>query len=231
MIDDERPDLASGQVPRPRSLPVLVLADVSGSMVQDHKIATLNRAIETMVRTLRTFAAAESGHGDILLAVITFGAAGAVLHQAPVPVSEIRWTDMSAGGRTPLGAALDLVRTVLEDSETIPGRGLHPTLVLVSDGIPTDDWQPAIKRLLASTRGAEAVRLAVAVGAEAGNPSYRVLEAFVADPAIPVVRADEVDRLCDFFRWVTLGVTDRIRGGPSSELPTFDPDALYDLTD
>jgi hypothetical protein len=72
------------------------------------------------------------------------------------------------------------------------------------------------------------VRLAVAVGPEAGTAAYQVLERFVANPVIPVVTAQEIDRLAHFFQWVTRTVTTRVRNG--NVAPTFDPDELSDLT-
>ncbi|MFE6331900.1 VWA domain-containing protein [Streptomyces sp. NPDC057798] len=216
------------EVQHARPLPVLVLADVSGSMDQDKKIETLNNAMAGMINS---FATEDSLYGEITVGVITFGGAEARLHQPLVPASQAHWNSMSAGGRTPLGAALDLARTILEDPEAVPKRAFQPTLVLVSDGIPTDEWEPALERLLASPRGKRAIRLAVAVGPEAGGPAYQVLERFVANPAIPVVRTDELDRVRQFFQWVTVSVATRVRSGSPDDLSTFDSDELYDLTD
>jgi hypothetical protein len=75
------------------------------------------------------------------------------------------------------------------------------------------------------------LRLAVAVGAEMGSNEYRVLEEFVANPAYPVVRAEEIDRLSQFFDRVTVTVTTRVRSSNPDDLSSFDPDELYDLTD
>lgn len=213
---------------RPRPLPVLLLADVSGSMAADGKINSLNAAVATMIQS---FAKEDSVRGEIAVGVITFGGSGASLHHPITPATEAHWSDMSAGGRTPLGEALDLACSVLEDETLMPKRAFEATLVLISDGIPTDDWQPRLEQLLGSRRGSKSLRLAVAIGPEAGSPAYRVLEAFVADPTIPVVRAEEADRLTQFFRWLTRSVSTRVHSARPDDLATFDPDELYHLTD
>lgn len=233
-MHDSQSSTPFGDVQHARPLPVIVLADVSGSMapqpgtpVSESKIGVLNRAVASMIRS---FAAEDSLYGEITVAVIAFGGE-ARLHQVPTPASQATWSDMSASGRTPLGGALDLVRELLEDESAVPKRAFHPTLVLVSDGIPTDDWEGPLERLLSSPRAARAVRLAVAVGTEAGNASYQVLQRFVANPAIPVIRADEVNKLADFFQWVTMSVTMRAHSATPNDVSVFLSEELGDLVD
>jgi uncharacterized protein YegL len=95
-----------------RPLPVVLLADVSGSMAENGKIDTLNEAVAEM---LTTFAAEDSARAEIQVAVITFGKGGARLHQPLLPASRMVWERMNADGRTPLGEALELARELLED--------------------------------------------------------------------------------------------------------------------
>ncbi|MGW3368311.1 vWA domain-containing protein [Streptosporangium canum] len=216
-------------VQKPRPLPVLVLADVSGSMGQPiEKIDALNRAVAEMIRK---FADEDSIHGEITVGIITFGGEGANLHHPVGPATRARWADMAAGGRTWLGQAFDLARELLEDETVVPKRAYRPTIILVSDGVPTDGWEEPLERLLASPRGGKAIRLAVAVGPEAGTSAYHVLEAFVDNPAVPVIRADELDRLTLFFQWVTMSVSTRAQSARPDAPSTFDADDLYDLID
>src|SRR4051794_10109004 len=122
----------------PRPLPVIVLADVSGSMSVDGKIDVLNDSIEAMVRD---FASQDDRRGEIQVAVIAFGGESARHVQAPVPARSFSWQAMEADGRTPLGSALEMVRELLEDRHQIPSRAYRPTLILVSDGQPNDQWE------------------------------------------------------------------------------------------
>lgn len=218
-------------VQRPRPLPVLVLADVSGSMAQDGKIESLNLAVASM---LRAFARERSPRGEITVSAITFGGQGVALHQPPAPASSAAWTDMDvAGGQegTPMGDAFDLAHRVLSDEDLVPARAYPATLVLISDGRPTSQWQPQLERLLGSPPGEKSLRLAVAIGSEAGSSAFRVLESFVADPMYPVVRAEEADRIPEIFRYITQSMSVRLHSAKLDDVSAFDPDELWDLSD
>lgn len=194
---------------QPRPLPVLVLADVSGSMADDGKIDVLNQSMATMIQS---FAAEDSLRGEIWTGVVTFGGS-ATLHHPLKPADQVQWIDMKATGRTPLGQALDLATDLLADDAVVPRRAFRPTVVLVSDGIPTDEWRGPLQRLLASERGTKALRLAVGVGQDMDEEAFAVLNAFIGNPAIAVKRADEVHELPRFFDWITATVTTQVRSG------------------
>mgnify|MGYP003520226997 CR=1 FL=1 len=70
--------------------------------------------------------------------------------------------DLSAGGYTDLGAALRLLREALGPSR-MEERALPPALVLVSDGMPTDDFRHELDLLLTEPWGARSVRAAVGI--------------------------------------------------------------------
>jgi uncharacterized protein YegL len=217
----------SFEIQRPRPLPVIILADGSGSMGQDNKIETLNAAIETMVRRL---VAEDSSTTEITLTAIVFSERGAVLHQPPVPVSEVRWTPLRPDGKTPLGEAFALAARLMAEVTFVPPDAYLPTFVLVSDGMPTDSWEQPLQDLL-ETRAGKALRLAVSIGADSNASSHRVLESFVANPAYPVVQADEVDKLTDFFRGVTRTITTRVRSPRPDDLSSIDISDLRRLVD
>jgi uncharacterized protein YegL len=209
------------EAPQPRPLPVIVLADVSGSMKDDDKIGVLNLSMASMIRA---FAAEDSAMGEICVGVVTFGEHGALLHQPLAPATDVRWTDLAATGQTPLGAALDLANELLHDDSVVVRRAYRPTLVLVSDGMPTDDWREPLNRLLASKRGGKAVRLAVGVGQDMDQDAFAVLDAFIANPLIRVGRADQVHELPRFFAWVTNSVSARIQSGAPDAADVMTPD-------
>ena len=64
-------------IEEPKSIPVLLLLDTSGSMCSDNKIGTLNDAVRGM---LDSFKKAETAETFIKLAIITFGDSGVKLH-------------------------------------------------------------------------------------------------------------------------------------------------------
>ena len=220
------PTMVRPSAPPPRPLPVLLLADVSGSMAEAGKIDVLNRSVATMIKS---FADEDTIRGEIVVGVVTFGGGGAVLHQPPTPAAEIAWEDMLARGRTPLGGAFELVNSLLADENVISRRAFTPTLVLVSDGLPTDDWQGPLERLLASPRGGKAVRLAVGVGQDMDEQAFDVLRAFIGHPSIQPVRADEAHLLSRYFSWVTMSVTARARSTRPNEISHMSFEDLEDL--
>jgi uncharacterized protein YegL len=206
-----------------RPLPVIVLADVSGSMAQDDKITILNRSIEDMAAD---FAVQQSRRAEIQLAVITFGNGEARLVQPLAPTTAFAWQRPEPYGNTPLGAALDLVREMLEDRDQIPSRAYRPTLVLVSDGIPNDVWEEPLARLLHSERAAKAFRVAVAVGDEADR---QMLGRFLANPQARVFDAHEAADISKIFRRVTMSVSAAVGAGDYQTLSVLDID--LDATD
>jgi len=204
----------------PRPLPVIVLADVSGSMAELGKIETLNAALRDMVSGL---AAETDIRGEIQLALVTFGNAKAELAAPPTPVRELSVLPLSASGNTPMGAAFELTQQLLSDKAVIPVRAFAPTLVLVSDGHPTDAWKAPLAALLGSDRGSKAQRFALAIGLDADR---HVLREFAGSDERLVEVAD-ARQIARFFRWVTMSVALRSRAmNPNApSLP------LYRMTD
>jgi uncharacterized protein YegL len=128
---------------------------------------------------------------------------------------------MTANGQTPMGEAFAIAQQMIEDKELIPSRSYLATIVLVSDGIPTDDWRPRLASLLQSQRAAKAMRFAMAIGEDADRDTLR---AFLGDGNQKVFEAHEAREMKKFFRWVTMSVTTQSRSatpnGPVSVLPT-----------
>lgn len=218
------PSLKEFTVSSARPLPVILMADVSGSMAADGKIDALNSAVAEMQAA---FAEEDDGRAEIHLAVVTFGGT-AVLHVPLTPAGDVQWTPMQASGTTPMGAALDIVTDLIEDRDRVPSRAYRPTVVLVSDGIPRDEWQGPLKRLLGSERAAKAQRFALGIGADA---NHQVLRAFLDDPEGRIFEAHEVREIRKFFQWVTMSVTSRSRSGQPNQTVVVDPLDLDDYGD
>lgn len=207
-----------------RPLPVLVLADASGSMRDDNKIGILNRSLREMVGA---FARQDDIAGEIHVAVIAFSGADAWLHTPLTPATAAQIDELQADGKTPIGRAFDLATSILEDTDQVPHRAYQPTIVLVSDGRPTDEgWQEALERLLSSGRGSRAMRVAVGIGTELDDEAQRVLRTFVGDDGAGLVQADDVEIIAKFFRWVTMSVTSRLTSATPDVVPTLTIDDL-----
>lgn len=210
-----------------RPLPVVILADTSGSMGMDGKIEALNQSLRDMVKSL----ASESRmNAEIQLAVITFGG-GASLHLPLTPAHQLSSIqEFSATGDTPLGTALTIARALVEDRTLIPSRAYRPVLVLVSDGLPTDDWERPFEDLIASERAAKANRFALAIGNDADEA---LLARFANDAEAPVFHAHNAAEIVRFFHAVTMSVSTATRShDPNQRLKLdfrrtgYDPDAL-----
>lgn len=187
-----------------RPLPVIVLADASGSMSENGKIDVLNQALKEMVKT---FATESRIKAEIQVGLITFGGDSAQMHLPLAPAHQIvNMQPIPAVGATPMGQAFALAKDVLEDHELIPSRAYRPVLILVSDGLPTDDWEREFQALQASERAQKATRFALAIGDDADEV---VLGKFANDREAPVFKTHQVRDIHRFFRAVTLSVTSR----------------------
>lgn len=205
-------------IQKARPLPVIILADTSGSMASDNRITILNNAIREMVDSLKD---ENTLRAEIYFSVITFG--GEVKsHLGFTKAKEINWTDLSAGGNTPMGGAFTETKTFLEDKSLIPSRSYAPTLVLLSDGIPTDNWSEALEQLLHSPRASKAFRIAMSIGA--GQEGRNVLKQFLGDSELDVFEAVQARDIKKFFRFVTMSVSQRAKSvNPNQAISlTFD---------
>lgn len=207
----------------PRPLPVVILADVSGSMSEDGKIEALNLSVRNLIEAL---AEEQDTRGAVHVAVITFGMDSAKLHVPLTPASGLRWNDMAAQGRTPMGAAIRLLRDLVENEAAVPRRAFTPTVVLVSDGRPTDDWKEALAELQASERARKTLRMAMAIGADA---DLELLRDFVGPGGAPVFQAEDAREIRKFFRWVTMSVAARSRSANPNADPHVSPDDDFEL--
>lgn len=204
-----------------RPLPVIVLADVSGSMTVEGKINSLNQAVKEMLDTFRDI---EEVRSEIFFSMITFGAGQAQMHTPFAPAQEVQWTDMAASGNTPMGAAFTLLQEMLENKETIPGRSYRPTLVLISDGQPNDDWQGPLRGLLGSDRAGKGFRFAMGIGEDA---DLDMLQQFINNSEQRVFSASDARDIRKFFRYVTMSVTSRSKSmdpNGSIDIPDFEDD-------
>jgi len=181
-----------------RPLHFFIVADCSGSMASDGKMQALNNAIRETIPHL-VDVASQNPHARMLVRVIAF-ASGARWHIAePVPVEQLRWTDLVAHGYTDLGAAISLLSEQLR-VPPMEERALPPAVLLISDGMPTDDFKPALGALLDEPMGRVSVRIAVGIGRDA---DMEVLERFMAPSEFTPVSANNPEQLVRMIRWAS----------------------------
>jgi len=199
--------------PKAKPLPVILLLDVSGSMGGE-KIRNLNDAVSDM---LNVFSDTENSETEIHVAIITFGSQ-VNLHQPLSSASAIQWQVLSADGMTPLGTALQMAKAMIEDKNVVPSRAYRPTVVLVSDGQPTDDWEVPLRSFISDGRSAKCDRMAMVIGRDADET---VLKKFIEGTPNRLFYAENAKQLQDFFKFVTMSVTIRTK----SQTPNVVPEA------
>lgn len=214
-------ELKKFQVQTARPLPVIVLADTSGSMSVDGKIEALNKGLKDMISS---FASESRLRAEIQVSVITFGGSQAGLNLPLTPAHQLQsFTPLVADGMTPLGGALSLVCEMIEDKDSIPSRAYKPVIVLVSDGYPNDDWQGPFASLVNGERSSKATRLAMAIGADSDEI---MLGDFTNDPEAPLFHAENARDIHRFFRAVTMSVSARSQSAtPNQHTPLQIPSA------
>ena len=178
-----------------RLLHFIFAVDTSGSMAGE-RIASLNYAVRAAIPALRD-AAADNPEVDVLVRVLRFADRVEWPVATPVPVGSFIWTDLQAGGDTSMGAAFTALSEAMS-ADAMPGRHLPAVVVLLSDGLPTDDVDGPLAAFLSSTYGSRAVRLAIAIGADA---DLALLQEFIAQPTIKPLQANSAAALVSRIRW------------------------------
>lgn len=215
----------------PRALPIFILADTSGSM-RGEKINELNLALREMLTALNNV---NDIRGKFQLCVISFGGDVKVI-QPLADIEGMMIPELSSSGNTPMGEAFNLVKEMIEDREIVSSRVYAPTIVLISDGIPTDcsediynskkyeNWE-ALWNLHNGERSSKSQRLALGIGSDA---DYEMLKEYIKNPEIPVFKANNASGITKFFKWVTLSTVARMNSvNPnvtSTVAPIFDMD-------
>lgn len=216
----------------PRPLPIFVLADTSGSM-RGEKINELNLALREMLVALNN---ADDIRGKFQLCVISFGNEVKIVQELQ-DIDQIILPELIAGGKTPMGQTFEVVKELIEDKNVVSSRAYTPTIVLISDGIPTDcseemyrrknyfDWEP-LKELHTGARSSKCQRLALGIGEDA---DVEMLKTFVDNPEVPVIKTKDTSGITKFFRWVTMSTVARMHSINPNETATTAP--IFDIDD
>ncbi|MDR0507519.1 MAG: VWA domain-containing protein [Dysgonamonadaceae bacterium] len=181
-----------------RRLPVYLLLDTSGSMMGE-PIAAVETGVQTLVSALRQDPyALETAY----LSVITFDSNA----RQVVPLTELtafQMPSIQASGTTSLGDALKLLANKIdtEVAKTTPEvKGdWKPLIFIMTDGVPTDDWQKGLAEFRKRKAGV-VVACAAGQGADT-NVLKQITEC--------VVQLDTADSstIKAFFKWVSASVS------------------------
>ena len=202
-----------------RPLHFIWVVDCSGSM-HGEKIGTLNHAIQSAIPEMAS-EARDNPNAQLLVRTLKFSSGASWVTSTPVDVEDFAWEDLTAGGVTDLGKAFELLAAQL----TIPpmsDRALPPVLVLLSDGQPTDDYKPALEKLLRLPWGKKAVRIAIAIGQDVDDD---LLAEFTGCREL-VLKANNPAALVKMIKWASTAAS--MVSAPASRPIENDPLNLLD---
>jgi uncharacterized protein YegL len=212
-------------ITKERALPIFILADTSGSM-EGEKIQAVNRAIQEMIVSLRN---ADEVRGVFKVSIITFGGDKVVVQQYPTNVDTIEFEELEAAGRTPMGEAISAVSELIEDRDIYREKDCYPTVILISDGYPTDypggagatidqylEWEP-IKQLHEGKRSQKCMRIAISVDP---TTDLNMLSAFLSNGSKPIPANDAAD-IVRVFQWITMSSISRMTSSNPNDIQSF----------
>ncbi len=180
-----------------RRLPVYLLLDTSGSM-SGEPIEAVKNGVQIMISSLRQNPQAIE---TAFLSVITFDSTA----QQIIPLTDLasfQMVDIKATGVTSLGEALKLVAhkidTEVAKTTTEQKGDWKPLVFIMTDGIPTDDWQSGLNEFKKS-------KVAFTVACAAGSGADANILKQITDNVVSLDTADSAS-IGKFFQWVTASI-------------------------
>lgn len=180
-----------------RKLPVYLLLDTSGSM-SGEPIEALKNGVQVMISSLRQNPQAiETAY----LSVITFDSSARQL----IPLTDLasfQMVDIKASGTTALGDALSLVSKCIDNevqqSTTEKKGDWKPLVFIMTDGIPTDNWQNGLAEF-------KRRKIAYTVACAAGSAADTTILKQITENVVSLDTADG-NGIAKFFAWVTASI-------------------------
>ena len=180
-----------------RRLPVYLLLDTSGSMAGE-PIEAVKNGVQIMISSLRQNPQAIE---TAFLSVITFDSTA----QQIIPLTDLasfQMVDIKATGVTALGEALKLVAhkidTEVQKTTTEQKGDWKPLVFIMTDGIPTDDWQRGLNEFKKS-------KVAFTVACAAGSGADTNILKQITENVVSLDTADSAS-IGKFFQWVTASI-------------------------
>lgn len=180
-----------------RRLPVYLLLDTSGSM-SGEPIEAVKNGVQVMISSLRQNPQAIE---TAFLSVITFDSVA----QQIIPLTDLasfQMVDLKATGVTALGDALKLVSNKIDNEvakTTMDHKGdWKPLVFIMTDGIPTDDWQSGLNEF-------KQRKTAFTVACAAGSGADTSILKQITENVVSLDTADSAS-IGKFFQWVTASI-------------------------
>ncbi|MGN0362313.1 MAG: VWA domain-containing protein [Bilifractor sp.] len=188
--------------PTPRRvLNIFYVLDTSGSMTGT-PIATLNRAMEETVQVLQD-QAVSNADAQLKIGVLEFNSGCKWLQpNGPEDMEDFIWQDMSAGGLTDMGAALNELDDKLSRHaflKSMTGAYL-PVIIFMTDGFPTDDYKKALAKINENKWFRRAAKIGFAIG---DNADTQMIANIVGNSEA-VIRTSDLELFARLLRFVSV---------------------------
>lgn len=171
---------------------IYFLLDISGSM-EGSKIGALNDSMVNIIVELQE--KAKNNQITIEASVLSFSRSVTWMYDNPINIIDFEWKPLKANGMTSLGKACCELANKLESSNESPN---DISIILISDGCPTDDYDEGIFMLAKSNKFINSTKYAVALGDDADMTS---LTRFVND-STNIYFENNADHLLDTLSYV-----------------------------
>lgn len=181
-----------------RRLPVYLLLDTSGSMTGE-PIEAVKNGVQMMLHSLRQMPQAlETAY----ISIITFDTDVKQI----IPLTDLasfQMVDIKASGTTSFGAALLLLADKVQNEitkTTLEQKGdWKPMTFIMTDGVPTDDWQSGWNKLKSVYKG-------FMVGCAVGGSTDTSILKQITNEVVSLQNADS-ESISQFFKWVTASIS------------------------
>lgn len=130
------------------------LIDTSGSM-DGAKISSVNDTMENIISELKLY----SDNENININVLSFARKAKWMYKQACSIKEFKWNILTASGMTSLGNACKLLAKNIEKN----ANNEEIKILLISDGLPTDDFDEGLKKLNDSVDNKNTIRYAIAL--------------------------------------------------------------------
>ena len=189
-----------------RTMALFYMFDKSGSM-SGTKIGQVNYAMRDIPKIIKEVADG-APNANIVVAAATFATGVEWLTPKPQTPDEFiaNWHDICAEGLTSLGAALKSLNEKMSRKAFLgdnPMGYLAPGIIILSDGEPTDNWEPALQELKKNNWFKSATKVAFAVGDDANQG----ILAEICGSKEAVVSIQDPEKIRQYIKFVTATVS------------------------
>lgn len=195
----------SKEMPR-RVMTVFFLVDSSGSMEGD-KMASVNIAIRETLPELKEIAE-KNADAKIKIACLEFATGIEWMYPEPLDAETFQWRDLVAKGATSFGEACHELNSKLSKTKgfmTNATGSYAPVIILLTDGMPNDNWEKEVEKLWENGWFKNAIKIAICIGVS--EDKYQEVFIKFTRSKEHVLTVHDRDTLKDLIKYVTVSST------------------------